>query len=91
MSVSCSAHYGNCWLWTGATSSSGYGHIKLIGRSLKKAHHVAWFLVKGFWSEAHLCHVCDTPACVRPSHLFEGNASINAFDREMKKRGGIRQ
>jgi hypothetical protein len=31
-----------------------------------------------------ICHRCDNRACVRPDHLFEGNASDNARDAYYK-------
>lgn len=38
-------------------------------------------------------HTCDTPGCVRPSHLWLGTQLENIADRESKGRGrsGIRQ
>jgi hypothetical protein len=34
------------------------------------------------------CHTCDNPACVRPSHLFEGTHQQNCEDRSRKGRSG---
>ena len=32
-------------------------------------------------------HRCDNPICVRPDHLFLGDAASNAADRQQKGRG----
>lgn len=33
-----------------------------------------------------VCHHCDNPGCVRPSHLFIGDPKANAYDMIMKCR-----
>lgn len=74
-----------CWLWTGAKNEHGYGRIGLDHKAVQ-ATHTSWFLAHGYWPR-FLCHSCDTPACVRPDHLFEGDHEINAADRDQKGRG----
>jgi HNH endonuclease len=78
--------YGPCLLWTGATQK-GYAVMK-VWRKVKRASHVAWFLAHGVWPD-YLCHRCDNPLCVAIDHLTIGNPSLNAYDRVVKKRGGI--
>src|SRR5262245_53416201 len=75
-----------CWNWTGSTGNGGYGHIRVDGRT-RKATHVSLALIgvevpKGM----HVCHHCDNPACVRPSHLFIGDAFDNMSDASRKGR-----
>lgn len=75
---------GNCWEWTGRLNQYGYGE-----HENKLAHRIAWELS---WNGeipagAFICHRCDNRKCVRPSHLFLGNALLNAVDRDQKGRG----
>jgi len=75
-----------CWLWTGSTAGRGYGHIRIDHR-YEGAHRVSFALAVGpVPTDLFVCHHCDTPACVRPDHLFLGTASENAIDREKKQR-----
>lgn len=75
-----------CWLWTASLDAWGYGTIK-IGAKVVKAHRVSFSLSFGE-APADLCvlHRCDTPACVRPSHLFLGTQGDNVADRVRKGR-----
>ena len=75
-----------CWLWTGACSSFGHGHIKIAGK-LVGTHRVSWLIHKGDIPNG-LCvlHKCDVPACTRPSHLFLGTKADNIRDMEAKGR-----
>jgi hypothetical protein len=71
---------GECWLWTGGRSRKGYGKVTVAARTLI-ATHVA-LLLDGRPVPPGLCalHRCDTPACVRPDHLFIGSRRDNAQD-----------
>ncbi len=78
-----------CWLWTGVILNNGYGVIKSLGsqRRLLLAHRVAYELQNGPIPAGHyVCHRCDTPACVRGSHLFTGTALDNNRDAAAKGR-----
>lgn len=78
-----------CWLWTGGTTTNGYGRIYLIrGGSWKavSAHRLSYELAFGRIPDG-LCvlHHCDNPPCVNPAHLYAGTMTDN--NRDMNSRG----
>lgn len=79
-----------CILWMG-TNVRGYGQIEVRrpDGSYKKAraHRVAWSLAYGeIPAGMHVLHKCDTPACIRPDHLFLGTNADNTADKVAKGR-----
>ena len=77
---------GDCWLWTGAITGVGYGHIYADGR-LAYTHRLAYELTYGPIPEGlFVCHHCDNPPCCRPEHLFLGTAQDNQSDMAAKGR-----
>lgn len=75
-----------CWLWTGTTNSYGYGQLSINNRK-RVATHIAWELTNGPVPDGlHMCHHCDNPPCVNPSHLFPGTRSDNMQDMQSKGR-----
>ena len=82
-----SAGVDGCWLWTGPTRTSGYGHFT-VRRESFQAHRFAYDSVH---SEAPLgsllaCHTCDTPLCCNPAHIFPGTSKDNMRDAMAKGR-----
>lgn len=83
--------YSGCWLWSGALSDTGYGIFHFEGK-LMGAHKASWVMRFGkIGSKIDVCHRCDTPSCVNPSHLFTGTRSDNMQDCISKGRKRFHQ
>jgi hypothetical protein len=80
-----------CWLWTGA-NYKGYGKFAINKKEKIWAHRMSWLLNCGPIPDGLcICHHCDTPSCVNPSHLFIGTIGDNnrdAFDKGRNKPWG---
>lgn len=81
----------DCWNWTGWRSTMGYGLMKLKGQNVLAhrfaytiAHHLPALPPKNLF----VCHRCDNPLCVNPSHLFLGTQQDNMDDMVRKNRSG---
>jgi len=76
----------NCWEWTACTLKSGYGHFK-IGDSNYIATRVSYMIANDEDPGGLcVCHECDNPPCVNPSHLWLGTFQEDMKDRDQKKR-----
>ena len=76
----------NCWVWGGSKNSSGYGYFSVNNKTFS-SHRVSYFTFRGEIGKGlYVCHMCDNPSCVRPSHLFIGTASANMRDMFNKGR-----
>lgn len=76
-----------CWEWKGTiVGPMGYGQIRYKTK-ITKAHRLAYEFAHGqIPSGLCVCHTCNNPKCVNPSHLFLGTISENNIDRHNKGR-----
>lgn len=74
-----------CWVWTASLDDVGYGRI-WDGERQVLAHRFSYLLARGVLANSDVCHHCDTPACVRPDHLFDGTHLENMTDAKEKGR-----
>jgi len=82
---------GDCWKWN-CGQKRGYGQIRIGSRTdgtrgYILAHRLSYVIENGCIPDGLLiCHDCDTPLCVRPSHLFAGIPLDNMRDMIRKDR-----
>jgi len=81
-----------CFEWTGSMQDGGYGEV-FVGephsRRKIRAHRYAWELANGPIPHGRVVmHLCNNPACVRPSHLALGTQAQNL--RQMAEQGRAR-
>lgn len=79
----------DCWEWTGEKNKQGYGRFKIAGKTTY-AHRVAYELWVDHYiiltRNSFICHKCDNPSCVNPTHLFFGTPKDNMQDMITKNR-----
>lgn len=79
--------HGDCLLWTGALFENGYGAFQVNGKAVRAHRHSFEATAGPIPDGMFVCHKCDVPRCVNPSHLFLGTPKDNAQDRQAKGRG----
>jgi hypothetical protein len=79
-----------CWEWANRKDRDGYGRIthkwyKVHGKS--GAHQLSYIAHTGVIPTGMLvCHTCDNPSCINPTHLFLGTPQDNMDDKKKKGR-----
>lgn len=72
---------GDCWLWTAATTPSGYGNFTQRSKYVA-AHRFAYTITFGAIPEGlFIDHLCHTKACVKPDHLRTATRMQNGQNR----------
>ncbi len=84
----------DCWDWTGAINSSGYGSVRWEGKVVS-AHRLAAYLFglvdtpiapKNRKGNGFVLHKCDNPRCCNPNHFTIGTYSVNQSEAYQRKR-----
>ena len=85
----------DCWLWTGARTSGGYGHFYTLGKDVY-AHRYAYEISNGpvpsgpDGKTLHLDHRVTCPKnCVNPSHLRPTTPKQNSENRSGAQRNSV--
>jgi len=74
-----------CWEWKGWRSPEGYGRFRINGKQIPSSRAAAILAGMEVKDGLDVCHTCDNPPCVNPSHLYVGTRSQNLQD--MANRG----
>lgn len=75
-----------CWVWQRHRNKAGYGTIHKKGH--RYAHRYYYELHNGPIPVGKvICHKCDNPSCVNPSHLMVADQKENILDMVQKGRG----
>lgn len=76
-----------CWPWSGAKTSDGYGSFKITSYRCATASRVAMILSSGDEPAGlQVLHRCDNPACCNPAHLRFGTVAENMRDKVLRGR-----
>ena len=61
-------HHG-CWIWTGATTSHGYGHLYVAAKHWSAPRLAYTLFVGQIPPRMEIDHLCRNRLCVNPAHL----------------------
>lgn len=75
-----------CWLWLGSVDKDGYGTIRRVDGAHLKAHRESYRYHCQDPDINQVLHHCDTPCCINPDHLYEGDPAANARDKRVRGR-----
>lgn len=75
-----------CWEWQKWRNALGYGMGTFKGRIWTVTRLMYCATVGAFDPQMDVCHTCDNPSCVNPTHLWIGTRQQNSRDCIEKKR-----
>jgi hypothetical protein len=83
---------GDCWEWTGAKTSAGYGVFGMGGGKTRGSQRVAYELTHGGIPEGmEIDHICHNRGCVNPQHLRLATRKQNNENRGVvSAKSGVR-
>jgi len=77
----------DCWTWQGTLNTRNKYGMLWYENKIHLAHRVAYEVCYGVNpGDLNVCHHCDNPSCVNPSHLFLGTDIDNMNDKKAKDR-----
>jgi hypothetical protein len=77
----------DCWIWTGKVTPDGYGYLHGPNQITYYVHRLSWSAFIGeIPGDKYVCHKCDNPGCINPSHLWLGTQKDNVQDSIKKNR-----
>lgn len=84
-----------CLIWQLGTKAFGHGHINItLANGKKTSRNVHRWIYERIHGEIPankvVCHSCDEPLCINPSHLFLGTQAENLKDMRDKNRHDAR-
>lgn len=76
----------DCWTWReNKRDKDGYGKF-IVKTKWLRAHRFSYeYYKESIPKNLYVCHSCDNPPCVNPSHLWIGDNRENQLDRYNKK------
>lgn len=76
-----------CWMWQASTVSNEFPYGRFQANYKRfLAHRYSWMITNGPIDDGmFVCHKCDRPRCVNPTHLFLGTQDDNM--RDMLEKG----
>lgn len=82
---------GRCWTWTGGHHKDGRGFFTYLSNRKRVRETAPRFSYRQEYgnlptNKPFVCHTCDNPSCIRPSHLFAGTSKDNVLDSVKKFR-----
>jgi len=77
--------YDSCWMFDSSVKTK-YPQFALKGHIIR-CNRIMFEVCNGvIESNMVICHKCDTPRCVNPTHLWKGTQQQNVIDRDLKGR-----